>query len=65
VDDHLVPAALLAQLDPSVLEQLAHLVVVSPGVQLDLRGGRPGRGLELDTAFRQPDVEGDLARRLE
>src|SRR5262249_61733200 len=41
VDDDLVAAAGLAQLDPRVVEKLAHLIGAAAGVELDV-GGRAG-----------------------
>src|SRR5439155_1053209 len=63
VNDDLVAALPLARLDLSLLEQLAHLLVVAAGIELDLGRRATRHGLEVDPALRDSQVERDLARR--
>src|SRR5690348_8260360 len=60
IHDDLVAAARLAELDPRVVEKLAHLVGASPGVELDLRG-RAGPRFDVDASRRHTEDERDVA----
>src|SRR5919198_6589366 len=64
VDDHFVSPWHFAQFDPSLLEQVRHLVVATANVELDL-GRRARRARDVDAAGGDANVERDLARSLE